>query len=74
MTDWQTIDSAPRDGTAILVYSPEAEEPQMMLVHWRAFVDDPDPGEWYDRWDDDAPSFDVTVTHWQPLPAPPGKP
>ncbi len=75
MTDnWQDIDSAPRDGTAILVYCPDADHPNIVLAHWREFVGSPDPGDWHDWWDDNAPSIDTTVTHWQPLPAPPVKP
>jgi hypothetical protein len=53
---WQPIETAPRDGTVILVYAPG-------LFQTAAWVD----GYWTtacENWLDD-------VTHWMPLPEPP---
>lgn len=56
MTDWQPIETAPRDGTVIIVYAPG-------LFQTAAWID----GYWTnacESWLDD-------VTHWMPLPEPP---
>lgn len=70
---WQTIDSAPKDGATILGWSEYMDEP--CTVRWRN-------NEWESSWDgwevveymsdfgteyrDPGP-----VTHWMPLPEPP---
>lgn len=71
MSAWQPIETAPKDGTPILVYSREASDPQIVLASWREYQGSPDDGGWYDWWDNNAPEIDATVTHWQPLPEPP---
>jgi hypothetical protein len=61
---WQPIDTAPKDGTAILIH-PAAGE--MRVVHWRI-----DRGYWStDSWDDGGYDADMHPTHWMPLPPPP---
>jgi hypothetical protein len=65
--EWRPIATAPRDGTGIIVYSPEAEE--SFCVFTAHCLEGP-PGEfdWYDVCEGPV---DVTLTHWQPLPPPP---
>ena len=67
---WRDIESAPKDGTAVLVWS---SEDTSVASHdgggWLALVD----GEWVvenvpntgNQW------IEVYPTHWQPLPSPP---
>jgi hypothetical protein len=72
MSDWQAIESAPMDGTQVIVYQP-AEAPRggvgqprrhrVVIAVWR--------GYWY------VPGGLTSVrlpTHWMPLPAPPETP
>lgn len=64
--NWQPIETAPKDGTWIWAYWPEAifEDRQCPAV-WEYHVDG------Y-RWTDPADSKEfVQPTHWMPLPAPP---
>lgn len=77
MSEWRTIDSAPRDGTRVLVYG--KPEPLRMdgetLVEWNI------TGVHAAYWDacDGAFCLDggswlgpfIEPTHWQPLPEPP---
>ncbi len=58
MTDWQPIETAPRDGTRVLVWA-----------HDRAWTADRCSEGVPDFWDSDG-TF-IQPTHWQPLPAPP---
>lgn len=74
-SEWQPIDSAPKDGTRILVFE-GAGSP----VCGKVYV-----GFWYEGdeqaslpysdkcWSDTAdPSYERSPTHWMPLPEPPG--
>lgn len=58
MDEWKTIDSAPRDGTDVLVWDGDS----VSLSHW-------DEGWWVLL----EYTLDG-VTHWMPLPAPPAQP
>ena len=71
-TGWQDMESAPRDGSWVLVYCP-------MLVGFRidiAYYGEDErydiPGQWMDN---DGDSFGrpsiLKPTHWRPLPPPP---
>ena len=78
MTDWQTIDSAPRDGTRILAFRLGAKwiaiahwerAPIEGLHHdwqWRILDRDDFPDE--DPWIEDWCSSTYDPTHWMPLP------
>ena len=68
---WQPIATAPRDGTPVLLFCPDATEPSTIIAAFWEFENDPDPPTWYEFWNDVAPALDVVPTHWQPLPAPP---
>lgn len=79
MSDWQPIETAPKDGTAIMLYSPGKnggrwitrwKEPE---VQWVVVKDGPEilsgDMEKKPRRDRIPPP-----THWMPLPAPPPAP
>jgi hypothetical protein len=63
---WQSIETAPQDGTAILVYT----EWGMAVVIW---IGD-DDGWWYVNDNKHGPFAlrGPSPTHWMPLPAKPG--
>lgn len=45
MLNWRSMESAPKDGTAILAYCPREQQPYRVLK-WGTFcIEDPD-GEW----------------------------
>jgi hypothetical protein len=58
---WQPIKTAPKDGTAILVYASEEGYSGFFVVAWEHGV------VW--RYGDDLEP--PTPTHWMPLPNPP---
>jgi len=59
-TGWWPIETAPRDGTAILVYEPG-------FFHTAAW----EANEFKAGWTNAYGSWLVDVTHWMPLPEPP---
>jgi hypothetical protein len=69
---WQPIESAPRDGTLVLLWAPDYREDAPSLGSWceRVGAWDADSGTMEDgpAWSNDACSG---PTHWMPLPAPP---
>ena len=60
MSEWQTIESAPKDGTAILGW----DGGTALVILWHR-----GGGYWIVEWD--GHRIDDWCTHWQPLPAPP---
>lgn len=66
--EWQPIETAPRDGTAILTF------PHYRVSHW-AEADETmsEDGCFVGRWDDGFEAYWclAKVTHWMPLPSPP---
>jgi hypothetical protein len=66
LTGWQPIETAPKDGTAVLVYNPKIYRTSQFVARW----DDHDQ-----YWQSVACVDDYygssEVTHWMPLPAPP---
>lgn len=73
MTDWQPIETAPKDGTRILLLGKEYGEPKVSIGAyqdnkvWSDESSTTDDGYgWYghDNWS-------PTPTHWMPLPEPP---
>lgn len=67
---WQPIETAPKDGTAVLLYA--AVPPRMAVpIVMPGFFDEMD-----DVWCSTLDTVDspfVDPTHWQPLPPPPGE-
>lgn len=72
MTDWQPIETAPKDGTRILVYGkwrgelygPTDDDAAIYVAIWGGDGWMVEGSEYYSPWVDPA-------THWQPLPEPP---
>ena len=74
MTEWQPMETAPKDGTAILAwpicgggfYSPEGEAQIAYVMRWeeRKSIWVEASGEEY---------MQCSPTHWMPLPPPPKK-
>ena len=71
MSEWQPIETAPKDGTPILGFMPDAAiQWQIMPIEMLDFGDDDGP-EWFQADRDDGRALDVEPTHWMPLPHPP---
>lgn len=67
MSEWRPIETAPRDGTAILAAKPN----RIGVVLYPIRARDQD-GRWQAYFGDgDWRSYDPQPTHWMPLPAPP---
>lgn len=61
MSEWQPIETAPKDGTAVLTYSGEPDAHEMNVSFW---------GRQNGRWISANPHMS-TPTHWMHLPSPP---
>ena len=76
MTDWQPIDTAPKDGTYILLGWPRKHGPESGIVLIGAWLniesaDVNEPEGWW-GWNDYLGFAKVAfMTHWMPLPEPP---
>lgn len=70
-SQWQAIDTAPKDGTTVLLFLPNSATNDIVFGYW---AEDcyPGGGVWYEQnGSDSAFPIDVDATHWMPLPAPP---
>lgn len=63
MSEWQPIETAPKDGTEIVGHDAKTGTSHVTCV-WRGGWYDPD-----DHYYSEAPEF--IPTHWMPLPPPP---
>ena len=71
--DWKPIESAPRDGTSILVYVPAPTVGgRVMQASWSAdwYGDKTNQG-WMPANCDEEYGCHYVATHWMPLPSPP---
>jgi hypothetical protein len=68
---WQPINTAPKNGTLVLLYSPDAGYPGITMARWLSFDYPSDYvfDGWYDIWGNGV--IDVDPTHWVPLLEPP---
>ena len=66
MSEWKTIDSAPKDGTAFLGFqaTPGDWEGQMAVCWWSSFHDRAGPIDGFV-----LGQGGLYPTHWQPLPS-----
>lgn len=63
--DWQPIESAPKDGTRILLHMDGTDEPSPAVGEWGMDF-------WMKKnWCMEAGDYWPGATHWAPLPAPP---
>ncbi len=73
--EWQPIETAPRDGTRLLLWAAWNDEP--VIASWCVSRAPYSFEGWSTGWQT-AGNYDVGyealmgVTHWMPLPAPPG--
>lgn len=75
MSEWQPIETAPRDGSGIIVIDMTAEAPEAGMGYWYQAGNmwsciDPKPGEGIDQATIQAITW-AGPTHWMPLPPPP---
>lgn len=67
MSEWQPIETAPKDGSSVLTFSPNDGYP--LIVFWQDEM-------WLIDWDHDRAyglEPDDKPTHWMPLPEPPNR-
>lgn len=67
---WRDIDQAPKDGTWVLLFSPDSKEPQSFIGQWRDDDENPWGGGWWPDYEAGFP-IDADPTHFMPLPAAP---
>jgi hypothetical protein len=66
---WMPIETAPKDGTRVLLMLRGPKPPEMIARWTQAWTsEDDDPLEWIN---DEENAIYGTATHWHPLPAPP---
>lgn len=63
MSEWQPIETAPKNGSRVLLWNPEWSGPCTAQFYGDA------AGGW--KLDKRMPPFAYQPTHWMPLPAPP---
>jgi hypothetical protein len=73
MSEWQSIESAPKDGTGVTLIDMSSNDPTPGAGYWR-------DGVWSAISPRDDPTNElihvivwVNPTHWQPLPPPPSE-
>lgn len=71
MTEWQPIETAPRDGTWVLVYRKEdGTRNPISIRHWRRWQRGSTAPtfeqRWVDEWSQSRSLWEST--HWMPLP------
>ena len=71
-TEWLPIDSAPKDGTAVIAFIPKPDTPgdEIDIVEWRCLCDGTGEYGWcHARCADGLGAGNPS--HWMPLPEPP---
>lgn len=69
MSTWQPIETAPKDGTVVLVFAPDASEPRVFTAQFNDYGEG--GADWFDACDCASLPILATPTHWMPLPEPP---
>lgn len=73
MDEWKPIETAPHDTAFLGVRIEEGRAPYFWIVRGlqlRYDGEDDLPGKGY-RWNTAGGMYNVTLTHWMPLPSPP---
>jgi hypothetical protein len=70
MSDWQPIDTAPKDGTWMLLRGESGYIGRPYLAHVGRWMQTDDRGGWWEQSEDAyfADSNSMQPTHWMPLP------
>lgn len=63
MSEWQSIETAPKDGKPILIFAPDCMDDSIYVVCYRY-------GHWEEAGGEGYSTYD-RATHWMPLPDPP---
>lgn len=75
MSEWQPIETAPKDGTLILLFRPTALPwGKVAPGKWNSQADHKRPSPFWDMWLRIGGTYESRAwepTHWMPLPAPP---
>lgn len=66
MSEWKTIESAPKDGSWFLGWTPIDRIPNVGPMYWRKHSRNKNGGWWTSHF-----LFREQPTHWMPLPEPP---
>jgi hypothetical protein len=69
--EWRPISTAPKDGTRVLLWSPDATIDNPYIGHWVDREDYPDGGAWWEKDDNDGFCADADPSYWTALPLPP---
>ncbi len=67
MNEWQAIETAPQDGTSVLLWARPNGLPEYGLSVWIGAY----RGSYTEGWDSDDSGRWLAPTHWHPLPEPP---
>lgn len=72
--EWKTIDSAPKDGSMILLYL-DGNVCQGLWHEGLVFGEtgEPAPDSWVMGWNWERPLVTNSITHWMNLPEPPNE-
>lgn len=63
--EWQPIESAPKDGSRVIIYDPDIPSEKGIVTE--ALFD-----SWRETWTDTVETYlRYNPTHWMPLPEPP---
>jgi hypothetical protein len=65
MTDWRPIETAPKDGTRVLLY--QVDSPIGAHKIWIQYCN----AKWGEYWLSSDESLRMEPSHWMPLPPPP---
>lgn len=71
--DWQPIETAPKDGTPILIHCPNSRRP-VQEVAWHIPYEGATQGCWQTPWGPVGRGYIILESspkHWMPLPPPP---
>lgn len=75
MNEWQPIETAPRDGTSILLYLPNNDRRTVREAWWSIPYEGAPTGYWTTPHGPTGRGYIIlqdAPSHWMPLPAPPG--
>lgn len=68
---WQPIETAPKDGTAVLVVNDKALDPEALVAHWNGEWRVDTTYAWANAEDPWGHFGTIDATHWMPLPPAP---